>query len=52
MVRIRADDPNAVVQLGVKFGCAVAEACDMLNKAREMCLDVIGVRWVLLSLSW
>ena len=45
VVRIRADDPNAIVQLGVKFGCSVPEACDMLNMARKMQLTVIGVRY-------
>ena len=44
MVRIRADDPNAKIPLGVKFGCSVPEACDMLNVAKKMSLNVIGVR--------
>ena len=50
VVRIRADDPNAIVKLGVKFGCSVAEACDMLNIARKMQLAVIGVRYDIVPL--
>ena len=39
-----ADDPNAVVLQDVKFGCAVAKACDIFNMARGMCVDVIDVQ--------
>ena len=40
-----AVDPNAVVLQGVEFGSVnvVAKACDILNKARGVCVDVIGV---------
>lgn len=44
MVRICADDPNAICQLGAKFGCTVSEACDMLHTAQCLALKVVGVR--------
>ena len=46
VIRIRADDPSAVVQLGVKFGCSLKEAFQMLDLAKSLALDVIGVRFV------
>ena len=36
MLRIRADDPSALCQLGVKFGCTVEEGKKLLLRAREM----------------
>ena len=44
LLRIRADDPDAQCNLGVKFGATVAEAFRLLGIAREMNLNVIGVR--------
>ena len=49
LVRIRADDPAAVCQLGIKFGCSVAEAFQLLHVAAGLGLDIIGVRWVTCS---
>jgi ornithine decarboxylase len=43
IVRICADDPNAICQLGAKFGCSVSEAYEMLHIAKELHLDVVGV---------
>ena len=46
LVRIKADDPHAVCQLGAKFGCSVYEACRMLHIAYMLGLKVVGVRYV------
>lgn len=46
LVRIRADDPDAVCNLGVKFGASVEQACHLLDVAMEMELNVVGVRCV------
>lgn len=46
LVRIRADDPDAVCNLGVKFGASVGQACHLLDIAMEMELNVVGVRCV------
>ena len=44
VVRIRADDPTALVQLGGKFGAdAVAQAPTLLAAAKLRNLDVVGV---------
>ena len=43
MVRICADDPIEHAQLGVKFGRSVADACSLLNDAKRLQLEVIGV---------
>ena len=42
VLRIRADDPSALCQLGVKFGCTVEEGKKLL--LREMELVVVGIR--------
>lgn len=44
VLRIRADDPSALCQLGVKFGCTVEEGKLLLQVARKMELFVVGVR--------
>ena len=41
VLRIRADDPSALCQLGVKFGCTVEEGKKLLLRAREMELVVV-----------
>lgn len=46
VLRIRSDDPQAVCQLGIKFGCSVTEGCRLLEVAKELGLDVVGVRLV------
>ncbi|MEW5298294.1 MAG: hypothetical protein WDW36_001434 [Sanguina aurantia] len=43
VLRIRADDPDARVQLGLKYGAEVEEADDLLRTARELGLNVVGV---------
>ena len=45
LVRIRADDPDAVINLGVKFGASVLQACHLLDVAKEMNLNVVGIRY-------
>ena len=44
LLRIRADDPNAVLGLGNKFGCTVAEGWDLLQTAKNLGIEVAGVR--------
>ncbi len=44
VLRIRADDPEALCQLGVKFGCSVPEGKALLNIARSLGLKVVGIR--------
>ena len=51
VVRIKADDPHAKLQLGIKFGCTVSEACQMLNVAMSLNLNVVGVRWLTIIIS-
>lgn len=46
VVRIRADCANLVLQLGVKFGCSVSTAKNLLHVAASMGLAVVGVRYV------
>lgn len=43
LVRIRADDPDAICNLGAKFGVSVEQACHLLHVAMEMDLNVVGV---------
>ena len=42
VLRIRADDPSALCQLGVKFGCTVEEGEKLLLRARDLELCVVG----------
>ena len=44
VLRFHADDPSALCQLGVKFGCTVEEGKKLLLRAREMELVVVGIR--------
>lgn len=43
VLRIRADDPTAVCQLGAKFGCTVSVGRTLLNTAAQLQLSVVGV---------
>ncbi len=43
-MRIRADDPEALCQLGMKFGCSVPEGKALLGIAKHLDLNVVGVR--------
>jgi ornithine decarboxylase len=43
VLRIRADDPKAVCNLGIKFGAKLSEAKRLLGVAQELQLNVIGV---------
>ena len=44
VLRIRADDPNAVCQLGIKFGCSLGDGRELLNTAKGLGLNVVGIR--------
>eukprot|EP00048_Salpingoeca_helianthica_P014307 m.221058 g.221058 ORF g.221058 m.221058 type:complete len:428 (+) comp15706_c0_seq1:60-1343(+) len=43
VLRILADDPHATCQLGVKFGAAPSDALAILQSAKAMGIDVVGV---------
>jgi len=43
VLRIRCDDPNATVQLGNKFGANEDEIPILLNHAKELNLNLVGV---------
>ncbi|XP_055329354.1 ornithine decarboxylase-like [Paramacrobiotus metropolitanus] len=43
LVRIRADDPLAVCNLGIKFGAKLQEAKRLLGVAKDLELNIIGV---------
>ncbi|GLC37285.1 Mitochondrial 2-oxoadipate and 2-oxoglutarate transporter [Pleodorina starrii] len=43
VLRIRADDPDARVPLGLKYGAEVSEAPVLLRTAKELGLQVVGV---------
>ena len=43
VLRIRADDPKAICNLGIKFGAKLPEAKRLLGVAQALGLDVIGV---------
>ena len=51
VLRLRADDPNAILGLGSKFGCSVAEGCSLLQTAKNLGIDIAGVRSVLCLLK-
>ncbi len=42
VLRIRADDPDARVPLGLKYGAEVSEAPGLLRAAKELGLQVVG----------
>lgn len=42
ILRIRVDNPTARVQLGLKYGCTSEEYCDLIDKARNLGLDIVG----------
>ncbi|GLI59190.1 hypothetical protein VaNZ11_001024 [Volvox africanus] len=43
VLRIRADDPDARVPLGLKYGAEVSEAALLLQTAKDLGLQVVGV---------
>ena len=45
LLRIRADDPEAICQLGTKFGADPADARALLERAMELGLNVVGIRY-------
>ena len=44
MLRILADCPEAIIPLGSKFGCTFLEAKELLQLAKSLNLDIMGVR--------
>ena len=45
MLRIKADDPTTIWPVGEKYGCTLPEAYKLLETAKKLGLDVIGVRY-------
>ncbi len=45
MLRIKADAPDCVGKPGFKFGCTTAEGKQLLDTAKALGLNVIGVRY-------
>jgi ornithine decarboxylase len=43
VLRIRADDPDARVPLGLKYGAEMGDVPELLATARQLGLDVVGV---------
>lgn len=43
LVRVRVDNPKALVDLNSKFGCYPEEALFLMRRARKLGLDVIGI---------
>nr|XP_006816280.1 PREDICTED: probable ornithine decarboxylase-like [Saccoglossus kowalevskii] len=43
VIRIKADDPSALVNLGIKFGCDVKHTIHLLHVAKKLNLSVVGV---------
>ena len=46
VLRIRADDPDATCQLGLKFGCSIPDGKVLLDTASDLGLNVVGIRCV------
>ena len=42
-MRIIADDPTSPYPLGSKYGCTLSEAYKLLETAKELEMDVVGV---------
>lgn len=45
MLRIKADAPDCVGQPGFKFGCTLASGKQLLDTAKALGLNVIGIRY-------
>ena len=45
VLRITTDDSKAVCRLSVKFGATLKTSRLLLERAKELDIDVIGVRW-------
>ncbi len=43
VLRIRADDPDARVPLGLKYGADMADGPELLRTAKQLGLNVVGV---------
>ena len=44
MLRIKADDDEAHFVLGTKFGATLSEAHHLLDVARDLKVNIVGVR--------
>ena len=45
MLRIKADDPTTMWSVAEKYGCTLLEAYKLLDTAKELGLECIGVRY-------
>ena len=45
MIRIKPPDSKSLFPLGIKFGCDPIDAGQLLRVAKELDLNVIGVRY-------
>ncbi len=45
MLRIKADAPDCVGKPGFKFGCTIPGGKQLLDTAKALSLNVIGVRY-------
>jgi len=43
VLRILADDPTAVCSFGIKFGCPSSDTLDLLQSAKSLNVNVVGV---------
>ncbi|KIJ51083.1 hypothetical protein M422DRAFT_245061 [Sphaerobolus stellatus SS14] len=43
VLRIRVDDTGSIYKLGAKFGASMDAVPGLLSRAKELCLDVVGV---------
>ncbi|GIY35069.1 ornithine decarboxylase [Caerostris darwini] len=43
VIRIRVDDSSSICQLGVKFGCNISDVPHLLEVAKQLDLNVVGV---------
>ncbi len=45
VLRIKADDPDAPLKHGMKFGCSVPVGKTLLDTVKRMDLNIIGIRY-------
>ena len=46
LVRLATDDPTALGKYEEKFGCSVSEACTLVQTAKQLNLNIVGVWYV------
>jgi ornithine decarboxylase len=52
VLRIRTDDSRSFCQLGLKFGASMCSVKLLLQKAKELELDMLGIRYALRLFVW